>query len=229
MRQSLMSFIKTLVVLFLLLANNAFGSEILLSKLKLNLPNNKNVDHFEIQNKSTTEPIAFQIKTYSWRQDEENIKLKDTLIETSDIVSHPVTLYLKPQEMKTIRLMRKKNSVGQFYRIIIKEIQIQDEQKTNNAIKVLVNTSLPIFTYENKKLDKDLLIQTSINNIDNKYYLTVKNNDTQHLIIRKINQKDESINLNQYVLPNKTFYYELKNIEQDILIETEENTITATK
>lgn len=202
-----------LLLLSFLFSSTVFAGQVSVSKLRVTLQNGQTADFLTLHNESETEKEAFNVSLKKWNQKVENNEVIDDLMDTEDILASPKTLVLLPKQEKLIRIIinneeeARKNGT---YRLFITQLPNKEVEQAKNTISLLFKISLPVFalTEPLKTIDK-MNIEKSFVVENGKTYLSVKNNDNQHVQLQSLEVDGVLTNLNVYILPKTSRKVEL--------------------
>lgn len=206
------------------LSTNAHSAEVSISKLRVNLEKGQNADFIVLQNKSETDKQAYEVSLQKWQQEDVTTISKEIvnfyptnkLTDTKTITISPKTLIIPPNGEKIVRIIlndREKAEADYSYRLLITQLPNKDVKLEANTINLLFKISLPVFVLKDKiKTADKFAILKSIVSENNKKYVHLKNNDTQHIQIQGIGLDKELASKSStsfYLLPNSSAKIEL--------------------
>ena len=204
----------------------AMADEVSVSKLRINLENGQTADFLTVKNESDSTKEAFEVSLKKWEQTsnvntydkkgELNLP-QDQLSDTQDVLASPKTLVVLPKQEKIIRIIVNDANSAQSaysYRLIINQLPNNEVGAEKNTVKFLFKISEPVFVYKDsiKTVDK-MALDYSINK-PTPGYMSLTNNDSQHIQLEYFLLGDEKTPVNMYVLPKMTQVITLpKNID----------------
>lgn len=199
----------------------AFAGQVNVSKLRVNLESGKTSDFLVLHNDSNEDKESYEVTIQKWTQEinpdfstnKELPALREVLLPTENVLASPKTVVLLPKQDKIIRIMVTDNEKAQkdySYRLIITQLPASEGALKSSSIKLLFKISLPVFVYQvaMDNIEK-MKITTTLSSENGKTYLSIKNNDLQHIQIQSIESGDKTASLNHYVLPGNTDIVEL--------------------
>ena len=198
------------------LFSSANAAEVSVSKLRINLENGQTTDFLNLNNQSTTNKESFEVTLQKWSQKPAE-KFGEAPIEvlenSSDIIVSPKTLVVLPGKDKVVRLIVNKPEEvkkNYSYRLIINQLPNKEVGSSTNTVNLLFKISLPIFIYQDAiKTVGKMKIENNIVTQNGKKYLSIKNNDTQHIQISGINSGEKKFGSSQYLLPGSSVAIEI--------------------
>jgi fimbrial chaperone protein len=157
--------------------------------------------------------IAAQVRVFRWTQ----VKGKDVLTETRDVVASPPIVRLEPEKSNVIRIVRTSKTPIQgeeAYRLIVDELP-PAQDKSGLSINFVLRYSIPVFF--NAKSQQPAALDWSVHSRKDKVILTVVNSGGNHLRLSGLSLKpdggkpvDFGPGLVGYVLANSTARFELR-------------------
>ena len=204
------------------LTSQAMAAEVSISKLRVNLENGQTADFLTIHNESATDKEAFEISLKKWTE-KDNLDTYDgkhadhtpeeVLADTDNVLASPKTVVILPKQEKIVRIIVNNADAAQkdySYRMIINQLPNREANVQNNTVNLLFKISLPIFVdKDNIKTVEKMALTHDFSADGSKHYITVKNNDTQHIQLQEITVGDKKVPLNHYILPGVTDKIEL--------------------
>lgn len=198
------------------LFSSANAAEVSVSKLRINLENGQTTDFLNLNNQSTTNKESFEVTLQKWSQKPAE-KFGEAPVEilenSSDIIVSPKTLVVLPGKDKVVRLIVNKPEEvkkNYSYRLIINQLPNKEVGSSTNTVNLLFKISLPVFIYQDAiKTVSKMKIENNIVTQNGKKYLSIRNNDTQHIQISGINSGEEKFGSSQYLLPGSSVAIEI--------------------
>jgi fimbrial chaperone protein len=150
------------------------------------------------------EPHTYQVNAFRWLPD----GTKQREDPTDDIIANPAILTLQPKQTQIVRYGLR-GQVPQLpeaaYRMILSEVQPQDETRQNSTLTVLLRISLPLFVRETGQLPAPKL-SAGWKLAEHSLHVLVKNDGAFTARIIKATIKDEAapaleLTQLQYALP----------------------------
>lgn len=205
-----------------LISQTSLAGAIRISPVKIDMTDNTSAQSLSLVNASN-EPTNIQIRVFKWQQG----IMSDDLLPTKEVVVSPPFAKIQPGQSYNIRVVRldtKPVDMEKAYRVIIDELPTPvDTRKAENAINVVIRSSLPMFVV-NKDAIADLEAQLVIDN--NQAFIEVSNKGKRHAYLENLaliepktgKQTDVQVNtVNGYILagshkrfavPIKSFNYQ---------------------
>ena len=198
------------------LFSSANAAEVSVSKLRINLKNGQTTDFLNLNNQSTTNKESFEVTLQKWSQKPAE-KFGEAPVEilenSNDIIVSPKTLVVLPGKEKVVRLIVNKPEEvkkNYSYRLIINQLPNKEVGSSTNTVNLLFKISLPVFIYQDAiKTVSKMKIENNIVTQNGKKYLSIINNDTQHIQISGINSGEEKFGSSQYLLPGSSVAIEI--------------------
>ncbi|MFN0192863.1 MAG: molecular chaperone [Aestuariivirga sp.] len=157
--------------------------------------------------------VNAQVRVFRWTQ----VKGKDVLAETRDVVASPPIVKLDPAKSNVIRIVRTSKTPIQgeeAYRLIVDELP-PAQGKAGLSINFVLRYSIPVFF--NATAQKEAALDWSVRSQNGKTIVTVVNSGGNHLRLSGLSLKPEGgkpvdfrPGLVGYVLANSTARFELR-------------------
>lgn len=221
----------TLLVASTLMIANAANVNI--SKLRITLNKEITSESLNVINENTKEPNSVQIELKKWTQKQNpDNTVEDIFEDTENIIVSPKTTVIPVSSSKSIRLLvddEESSAKDYSYRLFIQELPKPKIENNGNSINMLFRFSIPVFNYseEIKTVDK-MNISAHVMDENGKKYILIENNDTQHIQIKNVLDKEQSNIIennklaqfennipNGYLLPGMKNKYIIHNTSQD--------------
>jgi fimbrial chaperone protein len=211
-----MRFARTGLTLFLGLlaaATPGWASSLQISPIGLNLPANAAASKINLRN-TGPDGLSAQIRVFKWMQ----VKGKDQLVETQDLVASPPIVKLDPGKNNVIRIVRTAKTpvaAEEAYRLVVDELP-SSASKRRNRIGFVLRYSLPVF-FAAPSPDGQKLTW-SLESKGKQTTLVIANPANEHARITDLSitpRGGKTLNLGNgllgYVLANSTARFPLKN------------------
>lgn len=190
-------------------------NKINITKTKLEFNKNQKSDFVTVINKSENEAFGFSVQVYKWSQ----VNGKDEMEKSENIIAAPKTFVLQPKQYKNIRLVADNypQAVKDYsYRLVLSQISRETTKELNqdgqSKLKINLTITIPIFFYSEAFKEHDKLnIESYVDNAAKS--VVIKNNDNQHIFLKKIKIDEQEYTHNWYILPNSKIVTKLPKME----------------
>jgi len=199
--------LSALLVLTFAVPFNAGAGSFGVVPIKVLLGAQKKTESLKITNQAP-EGVTLQVKAMEWLQDKDG---NDLYQPTKDLVYFPRVFSLEGKETRTVKLGLKSaaSAKEKSYRIFIEEIPDTKKRTDNQALRIILKMSIPVFVKPVSGPAGKGEIE-SISLTPKNFSVLLKNSGNTHFLIKSVKASGIDISDTSIFFPDKKGWYLLE-------------------